>query len=80
MEESVFLKRPGDSLIIETRQNKDGLYEIVNPRFEFGGVISSEAYVIIYFRTVSNGIMITPWEKVGSQNTELSSLDLTYRI
>ena len=80
MEESRFLKNPGDSLIIETRQNDNGDYVINNPEFEFGGIISDDAYVSIYFRTVSNGVILSDWENIGIQTTVLKQYDCIYDV
>ena len=80
MEESKFLLNPGDSLIIETRQNNSGEYNITNPEFEFGGVISEDAYVDIYFRTLSNGVILSDWEKIGTQNSALKQHSCEYNI
>ena len=80
MEESRFLTNPGDSLIIETRQNDNGDYVITNPQFEFDGAISSESSVDIFFRTLSNGVMLSEWVKVGHQTTAIQQHTFQYSI
>lgn len=80
MEKSRFLKNPGDSLIIETRQNDNGEYIVKNPEFEFGGIISTNAYVSIYFRTISNGVILSEWEKIGIQNTTSKQFSYEYNV
>ena len=80
MEESKFLTNPGDSLIIATRQNDNGDYVITNPEFEFDGAISSESFVDIFFRTLSNGVILSEWTKVGHQITSVQQHEIQYNI
>ena len=80
MEEKSRLIFPGDSLIIETRQNDNGEYNIVNPQFEFGGVISENAYVTIYIRTVSHGTIYSDWRIIGKQRVAVRQHTFEYAV
>lgn len=79
-EKSKYITSPGDSLIIETRQNDNGEYKIVNPQFEFGGVISENAYITIYFRTVSNSTIYSDWSLVGKQRVAVKQHTFEYLV
>ena len=80
MEEKSKYISPGDSLIIETRQNDNGEYKIVNPQFEFGGVISETAFISIYLRTVSNGTIYSDWQLIGRQRVAVKKHLIEYVI
>ena len=80
MENSKFLINPGDSLIIETRPNHNGNYLIQNPEFEFDGIISENSFVNIYFRKLSNGVIYSNWERIGTQTERIQSHQISYNL
>ena len=80
MEQSKYILNPGDSLIIETRQNDNGEYVIVDPQFQFSGVISASAFITIHFRSVSNGTILSDWQLVGTQTVASKKHNFSYSL
>lgn len=81
MQNSNYLYKPDDTLIIQLRSNNRGRYIITQSVINFSDAITTaDVLVHVYFRIVENGVIAGDWTYIGVADSENNEFNVNFEV
>jgi len=81
MQNSNYLYKPDDTLIIQLRSNNRGRYIITQSVIKFSDAITTaDVLVHVYFRIVENGVIASDWTYIGVADSENNEFNTNFEV